>query len=139
VQGLRIRMSQNDKISMLRHAIENSKPVRAVIRDLSRVFCPHILGTMNERRSIVAWQFDGYSTIGDLPNWRRFDLDEISSMQVIDGPWHQGFKRSHHTKKFEFDSVDAIADSEHLGTISAVSPIDQRWHSWLQSSIHPLR
>jgi hypothetical protein len=132
-------MSQSDKISLLRYAIENSKPVSAVIRDLPRVFCPHILGTTNQRCSIVAWQFDGYSTIGDLPNWRRFDLDEISSMQVIEGPWHQGFKRSHHTKKFEFDEVDAIADSEHLGTISAVSPIDQRWHSWLPSNINPLR
>jgi len=117
-----MRTSQDEKIRLLRYAIQNSKPVSAIIRNLRRVFCPHILGTMNLRCSVVAWQFGGYSTIGDLPNWRRFGLDEITSIQIIDGPWHRGFRRSDDTKKFEFDLVDAIAGSEHLGDIRVVSP-----------------
>jgi len=130
---------EDEKVHLLRYAIENLKPVRAVIRELPRVFCPHILGIVNQRCSLVAWQFDGYSTIGDLPNWRRFDLDEITAMQVIEGPWHQGFRRSRGIKKFEFERVDAIAGPEHLGTIKVVSPSGERWHSWLQPHLSPLR
>jgi hypothetical protein len=120
-------MSQDEKAGLLRYAIENSKQVSAVIRNLPRFFCPHILGTIRRRYSIVAWQFDGYSTMGDLPHWRRFDLDEISSMRVIDGPWHRGFGRSRGQKKFEFDQVEAIAGPEHLGAIRVVSsPAERR-------------
>jgi hypothetical protein len=114
-------MTQDEKIGLLQHAIESSKQVRAVVRNLPRVFWPHILGYRNLRCSVVAWQFDGFSTIGDLPNWRRFDLDEITSMDLADGPWHRGFKRSRGPKKFEFDRVDASADPEHLGDLRVVS------------------
>jgi hypothetical protein len=107
---------------LLRYAIENSKQVSAVVRNLPRVFCPHILGTRHLHYSIVAWQFEGLSTIGDLPNWRRFDLDEITSMELADGPWHRGFKRTRGPKKFEFERVDAIADPGQLGDIRVVSP-----------------
>jgi len=64
------------KIVLLRYAIENSKQVSTVIRNLTRVFCPHILGTRQMRYFVVAWQFDGYSTIGTLPDWRVFGLEE---------------------------------------------------------------
>jgi hypothetical protein len=124
-----MRTSHDEKIRLLRYAVENSKQVSAVIRDLPRVFCPHILGTVNQRYAIAVWQFDGYSTIGDLPNWRRFGLEEISSIQVIDGPWHRGFIRSRGPKKFAFDLVDAIVDSEHLGHIRVVAPLAQSRHS----------
>lgn len=115
-------MTQDEKIGLLRYAIENSKQVRAVVRNLPRVFCPHILGTMNLSYSVVAWQFEGYSTAGDLPNWRRFELDAITSMELADGPWQQGFRRSRGPKEFEFNRVDAIADPGHLGDLRVVSP-----------------
>jgi hypothetical protein len=67
-------MTQDEKICVLRYAIENSKQVSAVVRNLPRVFCPHILGTRNLCGSVVAWQFAGLSTAGDLPNWRRRGL-----------------------------------------------------------------
>jgi hypothetical protein len=114
-------MTQDEKIVLLRYAIENSKQVSAVVRELPRVFCPHILGTMNLRCSVVAWQFEGLSTAGDLPNWRRFELDDITSMELVDGPWHQGFRRLRGPRKFDFDRVDAIADPGHLGYLRVVS------------------
>jgi hypothetical protein len=115
-------MTQDEKIVLLRDAIVNSKQVRAVVRKLQRVFCPHILGTMNQSYSVVAWQFGGFSTIGDLPNWRRFGLDEITSMQFVDGPWQRGIRRLRGPRKFEFDQVDAIAGPGHLGDVRVVSP-----------------
>jgi len=114
-------MTQDEKTGLLRYAIENSKQVRAVVRNLPRVFCPQILGTMNLSWSVVAWQFDGFSTVGDLPNWRRFDLADITSAELAYGPWHRGFRRSRGPLKFEFDLVYVIADPEHLGDIHAVS------------------
>ena len=115
-------MTQDEKTGLLRFAIENSKQVSAEIRNLPRLFCPHILGTMSLRCSVIAWQFEGFSTIGDLPNWRRFDLDDITSIKLVCGPWHRGFTRSRGPLKFEFDLVDKIADPQHLGDIRAVSP-----------------
>src|SRR5262249_34399779 len=115
-------MTQDEKTGLLCFAIENLKQVSAEIRNLPRVFCPHILGTMGLRYSVVAWQFDGFSTIGDLPNWRRFDLDDITSIKLVCGPWHRGFRRSRGPLKFKFDLVDKIADPGHLGDIRAVSP-----------------
>jgi hypothetical protein len=112
---------QERKIGALRQAVENRKQVRAVIRGLPRVFCPHILGSLGARWYAIVWQFDGYSTHGDLPNWRRFELDEIANIEVIDGPWHRGFRRTKDPVKFEFDSVDAMADTGFLGNIRPVT------------------
>jgi hypothetical protein len=47
-------MTKDRKIVLLRDAIKNSKQVSAVVRELPRVFCPHILGIMNLRYSVVA-------------------------------------------------------------------------------------
>jgi hypothetical protein len=71
---------------------------------------------------VVAWQFDGFSTIGDLPNWRRFELDEITNMEIADGPWQRGIRRLRGPRKFEFDRVEAIADPGHVGDLRVVSP-----------------
>jgi hypothetical protein len=112
---------RSNSLGVLRYAVENRKQVRAVIRSLPRVFCPHIIGIRGLHWHAVVWQFDGYSSIGDLPNWRRFEIDEIKNLEVVDGPWHRGFKRTRDPKRFEFDAVDAIADVEHLGNVRAVS------------------
>lgn len=115
------------KARTLMYAVENKKQVRAVIRGLPRVFCPHILGTKGPRWHAVVWQFGGYSSIGDLPNWRRFELAEIMDIEVVDGPWYRGFRRTRDPRKFEFDAVEAIADAEHLGN---VRPISSSFLSW---------
>ena len=81
---------QDTKIALLRDAIENTKQVRAIARNLPRVFCPHILGTINGHWCVVVWQFGGYSNTGDLPNWRCFALRQLDQIQVRDGPWHPG-------------------------------------------------
>jgi predicted DNA-binding transcriptional regulator YafY len=121
---------QERKIGTLRYAVENRKQVRAVIRGLSRVFCPHILGLRDSHWHAIVWQFDGYSTIGDLPNWRRFELDEIADIEVIAGPWHRGFKRTKDPQKFEFDAVDSIADTQYLGNIRPVTSSFLNWANW---------
>jgi hypothetical protein len=118
------------ELGTLRYAVENRKQVRAVIRGLPRVFCPHILGTRGSHWQTVVWQFGGYSSIGDLPNWRRFGLEEIANIEVLDGPWHRGFRRTRDPRKFEFDAVEAIADAEYLGNIRPVASSFLVWANW---------
>jgi hypothetical protein len=113
-------MTQSAEVELLRTAIENAKPVSAVARNLQRIFCPHILGTKNGRWCAAVWQFGGYSTMGNLPDWRYFDLADLQSMQIIDGPWHRGFRRSR-PEEFAFDLVDTMADTERSGNIRVVS------------------
>jgi predicted DNA-binding transcriptional regulator YafY len=128
-----MRTVQEGIIGPLRYAIENRKQVSAVIRNLPRVFCPHILGTKGLRWHIVAWQFDGFSTMGDLPNWRRFEVDQITNLQIVDGQWHRGFSRTAGPRKFAFDLVEAIADSEYLGNIRVVAPSLLGWTNYQQA------
>ncbi len=108
---------QDIKIALLRDAIENTKQVQAIARDLPRVFCPHILGTMNGHWCVVGWQFEGYSNTGDLPNWRCFALGELDKIEVRDGPWHPGSLRRRRRRTFPIDHVDTIADPDHIGDI----------------------
>ena len=109
---------RDHKIVLLRDAIENTKQIKAIARDLPRTFCPHILGTLNGHWYVVVWQFEGYSNSGDLPNWRRFGLDELSEIEVRDGPWHPGVRRRRRHRTFPIDHVDTIADPNHIGDIS---------------------
>jgi hypothetical protein len=114
-------MTLDTKVRLLRHAIENAMQARATVRDLTRIFCPHILGKKNGCWCTAVWQFGGYSTIGNLPNWRCFELAEFTSIEIRHGQWHRGFRRRR-PEEFAFDLVDTIAGAEHCGDIRAVSP-----------------
>jgi len=113
---------QDNKIALLRDAIENAKQVKATARNLPRIFCPHILGQRNGYWYVVAWQFDGYSSAGDLPNWRCFEVDGMEEIEILDGPWHRGFLRSNRHKIFPMDRVDTIAGSAHIGHVRVQEP-----------------
>ncbi len=108
---------RDSKIALLRDAIENTRQIQAMARDLPRVFCPHILGTTNGHWCVVVWQFEGYSNKGDLPNWRLFALDELDEIQVREGPWHSGSFRGRRRRTFPIDRIDTIADPDHIGDI----------------------
>ena len=108
---------RNGKIALLRDAIENTRQMQAMARELPRVFCPHILGTMNGHWYVVVWQFEGYSNTGDLPNWRLFALDELDEIQVREGPWHSGSRRRRRRRTFPIDRIDTMADPHHVGNI----------------------
>ncbi|MGB8735516.1 MAG: hypothetical protein WCD20_05230 [Rhodomicrobium sp.] len=106
-----------DKIALLRDAIKNKKQVIALGRKLERVFCPHILGTRNGTWYVVVWQFEGFSNMGDLPNWRAFDLREIEEIVLRDGPWQTGKLRRGRENRY-VDSIDTAADLDYSAKIS---------------------
>jgi hypothetical protein len=51
----------------------------------ARLLDPHaIYRTGNDHLYVHAFQVDGVSTSGELPDWRRFDLEEISRVEPLD-------------------------------------------------------
>jgi hypothetical protein len=45
---------------------------------------PHVYGIQDGKRQILVYQVDGESSSGNLPNWRRMDLNKISDMHMLD-------------------------------------------------------
>jgi hypothetical protein len=124
---------RDSKIALLRDAIENTKQIKAVARDLPRVFCPHILGATNGHWYVVVWQFDGYSNSGDLPNWRCFGLDDLSEIEVRAGSWHPGLLSRRRRSTFPINHVDIIANPDHAGLIDA----PKKWLHLVQNAFWP--
>jgi hypothetical protein len=79
----------------LRQAIIAMKPCRiAKPGEPDRLVCPNRIGLSSKGvRNVIYYQFDGYSSRGLQPdgsdqNWRCNHVDDLSSAQIIDGPWH---------------------------------------------------
>lgn len=48
-----------------------------------RIAEPHVFGIKNNKKSILCWQIRGESSRGNLPEWRRFELAKILSLETI--------------------------------------------------------
>src|SRR5436190_22357468 len=74
-------------------AASHKQPVRAMYKDLPRLFCPHRLGRnrAGELR-VLCYQYGGGSesgleTIGSPGNRRCGVLERLSAVELVDGPW----------------------------------------------------
>ena len=68
--------------------------------------CPHVLGLTKRKEMLLGYQFAG-ETNGGMPprgEWRCFQVAEMHSIEVRDGPWHTG--ESHLSKSRCVDDVD---------------------------------
>lgn len=87
---------------LLKKAIKEHKLVNFNYEDKPiRQAAPHALyysstGNLN----LDAFQYDGYSKTGSLPNWRNFILDKIRNLEVLDENFEvaQGYKP--HSSKY---------------------------------------
>lgn len=77
-------------------SMELGKPVRVVHNGHERFMCAHVLGRTNGYQQALFYQYDGYTSKGPLvtPEWRCLKLYDISSVEIIDGPWHTGNNHS---------------------------------------------
>lgn len=77
---------------LLREAIAKQKQVRCLHQGHERFICPHVIGMKNGRRKILAYQFAGGSSSVLPPggDWRCMFVDDIMSVEIMDGPWHTG-------------------------------------------------
>ena len=66
-------------------AISPRRVVEFRYRQLPRLAEPHTVGINTEDvEQLLAYQLGGRSSSGPLPDWRRFDVDEIENLVVRD-------------------------------------------------------
>lgn len=66
-------------------AIQKHKLLRFNYEGLERVCEPHIFGTCNGKRQVLCYQLEGGTSSGTLPQWRRFEFDQILSLHPAGG------------------------------------------------------
>ncbi len=66
-------------------AIEQKRLLEFTYDGYLRVAEPHVYGIKNEKYQLLTYQVRGQSSKPeDLPEWRRFDLDQILGMRILD-------------------------------------------------------
>lgn len=69
--------------STILKAIEEKRLIEFVYNGLHRVGEPHVFGVTNGSKQLLVYQTGGQSSNGGIPNWRRFDLSQISHLVVL--------------------------------------------------------
>jgi len=78
---------------MVRIAVEGRQPISAIYHNRYRLFCPHRLGRNKQGQvRVLCYQYGGESESGLKPmgspdNWRCIALDELTRVDLMDGPW----------------------------------------------------
>ena len=89
-------------------AIQTKRFIRFEYQGNPRTCEPHVFGTANGRRQVLCWQEDGGSSRGGLPEWRRFDLDEIQNLEILRTPKFPGKRTVPKPHSLGWDSFIAI-------------------------------
>ena len=70
------------------------RPIAALYEGARRLLCPHVLGyNQPGEQRVFCYQYGGETKSGPLPIsgagiWRCLALRKLSSVEVLDGPWH---------------------------------------------------
>jgi hypothetical protein len=79
--------------AQVRAAIVHRRPIAALYRGRKRLLCPHLLGWNRQRRlQVLCYQFGGDSesglmSAGASDNWRCLAVENLSQVELLDGPW----------------------------------------------------
>jgi predicted DNA-binding transcriptional regulator YafY len=65
-------------------AIRERRVVEFDYDDLRRVVEPHTLGVLEGREELLGYQVDGESRSGRIPDWRRYLVETIENLRVLD-------------------------------------------------------
>jgi hypothetical protein len=74
-------------------AIVHRRPITALYRGRRRLLCPHLLGWNKHRRlQVLCYQYGGDSEsglqhAGAADNWRCLAVENLSQVELLDGPW----------------------------------------------------
>ena len=104
---------------ILRTAILGKRCVTLTAQGWQRILCPHALGYINKRATLLAFQYGGSSTSGLPPagGWRSIPLDDILGAEVTDGEWRSS---GDYIVKLEtsFDYIEIQARPLHRGELA---------------------
>ena len=74
-------------------AVANRRPMRAIYKELPRLFCPHRLGRNHaDQLRVLCYQYGGESEsglepIGSPANWRCIVLEKLRGVELLQGSW----------------------------------------------------
>jgi hypothetical protein len=83
-----------DICRMVRLAVVNKRPIRAVYHNRERWFCPHRLGRNHEGQTrVLCYQYRGESVsglqaAGSPANWRCLALEKLSGVELLEDAWY---------------------------------------------------
>lgn len=92
--GSRKRQSPEEIHGLIRWAVGQRRPMRALYHDLERFLCPHRLGWNRKGdQRVLSYQYGGESETGLGPpgakeNWRCMAVQELSDVELLEGSWH---------------------------------------------------
>ena len=66
----------------IRKAINDRLVVTFKYAGLPRTCEPHVFGITNGREQLLCWQLSGKSQRGKIPEWRRFDVEDIQEFSL---------------------------------------------------------
>lgn len=90
-------------------AIAAKKVLSFTYRGLPRIVEPHVYGIQEGVAQLLGYQIRGRSSTGVVPDWRRFQLRELQSLQTLE----EGFpgRRSNPSGKHShWDRLIAVVD-----------------------------
>jgi len=67
---------------LIKQAIREKKLVEFNYSGHHRIIEPHVLGVNNGITQLLGYQIGGSSMSGGIPDWRRFDLLNISGLSI---------------------------------------------------------
>jgi hypothetical protein len=73
-----------DAEQAIRLAIRERRLIEFRLHGLRRIAEPHLYGVYRGARQLLLYQVGGESKSGDLPDWRRAGLPEISDVRLLD-------------------------------------------------------
>ena len=107
-----------EPVHAVRAAIIHRRPIAAFYRGRRRLLCPHLLGRNRLRRvQVLCYQYGGDSETGLKPagssdNWRCLAVENLSQVELLDGPWQTAENRSRPQNCIEEVELDVDACPE---------------------------
>lgn len=70
-------------MKIITEAIQSKNLLQFSYHGNVRLVEPHLLGVHDGVTQLLSYQVGGYSRSGRIPEWRRFDVHEMTGLQVL--------------------------------------------------------
>ena len=114
--------------AQVRSAIIHRRPIATLYRGRRRLLCPHLLGWNKHRRlQVLSYQYGGDSESGLKPagssdNWRCLAVENLSGVELLDGPWQTADNHSRPQTCIEEVELDVDACPEPVPPTPSPQP-----------------
>jgi hypothetical protein len=112
----------------VRAAIIHRRPIAALHLGRRRLLCPHLLGWNRHRRlQVLSYQYGGDNQSGLKPagssdNWRCLAVENLSQVELLDGPWQTAENHSRPQTCIEEVELDVDACPEPVPPTPSPNP-----------------